>query len=719
MKIRTVLQTFTILLSFLFVPFYVLADNFETVVTVSINTDIHSEMYISPTTIEVLQDGNLQVKVVDASGNPKSGRNLELYVVDGDASKLSFTIPSQTGSDGISTSTLYATAVGNYKICVKDITDVGNVINIEDCKTVSVIPTPAPNMDSEPNYTSGSTNTVSWSSTGSLSYEYFVECSTNSDFSNVVASSGWITSSSHTFNNLSQGQIYFYRVKARNPKGNESAWSNTVYSVQRVVPPQVSVPEIVLQKVSLPEDVYVDSWNSDDIVSLTYVVKDSVDISESNLFYLSSNGERIPLVSTLSKVDDLWVYTIKLSDLPKDTSGNLFEEYKIGLEVVNINGSKSTNIDGVITFKKRETEDTVPTDGEDNNETIPKDDSKPGVTTVPSTPKRLLGKVIDSITQILEELGVEEVEKVAVITAVTNVGLGVGLLFNVITSLPAQMFQLFISFLTLIGIRKKGLVTGYIYDSQTKDSIERAIVRIYTRSGSLVWTDVSNEYGYFRTIEVENGEYRIDVKVNGYTFPSRAIFGSTDFPLDNIYHGDFFQVTDGTIPNFSIPLDRNSMSEVNIRKENLKLALKIILQILYVFLVVVGLLFTLYAVYVSPTWLNYLILALYLPSLFTIIYLFILKRDKYGIVKERGNGKLAGITVGLYDLEFNRLHVTRVTDARGRYRFIVSPGSYYISIITPEYTVIDRNGLDNIEVRGKAKIICPNITVVRNTDTTI
>ena len=149
----------------------------------------------------------------------------------------------------------------------------------------------------------------------------------------------------------------------------------------------------------------------------------------------------------------------------------------------------------------------------------------------------MLGKVIDSITQILEELGAEEVEKVAVITAVTNVGLGVGLLFNVITSLPAQMFQLFISFLTLIGIRKKGLVTGYIYDSQTKDSIERAIVRIYTRSGSLVWTDVSNEYGYFRTIEVENGEYRIDVKVNGYTFPSRAIFGSTDFPLDNIYHG--------------------------------------------------------------------------------------------------------------------------------------------------------------------------------------
>ena len=225
------------------------------------------------------------------------------------------------------------------------------------------------------------------------------------------------------------------------------------------------MPEIVLQKVFLPEDVYVDSWNSDDIVSLTYVVKDSVDISESNFFYLSFNEERIPLVSTLSKVDDLWVYTIKLSDLPKDTSGNLFEEYKIGLEVVNINGSKNTNIDGVITFKKRETEDTVPTNGEDNNETIPKDDSKPGVTTVPSTPKRLLGKVIDSITQILEELGIEEVEKVAVITAVTNVGLGVGLLFNVITSLPAQMFQLFISFLTLIGIRKKGLVTGYIYDS--------------------------------------------------------------------------------------------------------------------------------------------------------------------------------------------------------------------------------------------------------------
>ncbi len=718
MKIRTVLQTFTILLSFLFVPFYVSADNFETVVSVSINADIHSQVSISPATVEVLQDGSLQVKVIDANGNPKSGRNLEIYVADGDASKVSFTTPSQTGLDGISTSTLYGTAVGNYKICVRDITDAGNVINIEDCKSISVIATPAPNMNPEPDYTSDSTNTVSWSPTGSLTYEYFVECSTNSDFSNVVASSGWITSPSHAFNNLSNGQIYFYRVKARNPKGNESAWSSAVYSVQRSIPPQVSVPEIILQKVSLPEDVYVDSWNSDDVVSLTYVVKDSVDISESNLFYLSPNGERIPLLATLSKVDDLWVYTIKLSDLPKDSEGNLFEQYKIGLEITNVNGSKSTNIDGVITFKKKKIEETVPA-VVDNDDTVVKDDNPPIVDNISTTPKQFLGKVVDSITQILEELGVEEVEKVAVVTAVTNIGLGVGLLFNILTSLPAQIFQLFLSFLTLIGIRKKGLVTGYIYDSQTKDSIERAIIRVYTRAGHLVWTDVSNEYGYFRTIEIENGEYRIDVKVNGYTFPSRAVFGSTDFSLDNIYHGEFFQVTDGTIPNFSIPLDRSSMSEVNIRKENLKLVLKIILQILYVFLVVAGLLFTLYAVYVSPTWFNYLILALYLPSLFTILYLFILKREKYGVVKERGSGKLAGITVGLYDLEFNRLHVTRVTDARGRYRFIVSPGHYYISIITPEYTVVDRSKLDNIEVRGKAKMVCPDITVVKSTDTTL
>lgn len=714
MKLKTALQTLITLFFCLCIPCLVWADNFENVVTATINVDIHSNVEISPSTLELLQDGVLEVKLVDSNGNPKVGRVLEAYVALGDGSKIAMNALPQTDSNGISIAVMYGSAVGQYKVCVKDITDPTNVISIENCKMVSVVDTPAPNLNTEPDYTLGDSNTITWSTTGSLPYEYLIECSTDSGFLDIVKSTSWITEKSYTFTNLLPGQIYFYRVKARNKKGNESAWSNVVYSVQKSIPPEISAPQIILQNVSSVDGVYVDTWNPDSSVSLTYLINDSTGVKNSSLFYISADGVLSPLKATLSKVGNSWVYTVLLSDLPKDGEGNLFEKYKISLEVVNNAGKKSTNIDAVIAFSKRKVEEEVPDDVTIDEES-PKDDTASHKEQ--KTERGFVTTLVDTVSKILDQIGVEDVKEVVVVTAVTNVVVGAGLLFNFITSLPAQIFQLFMSFLTLIGIRRKGLITGYIYDSQTKDPIGRAVVRVYNKVGNLIWTDVSNGYGYFRTIDVENGEYRIDVRVNGYIFPSRAVFGNSDFPLEHIYHGGFFHVTDGSIPNFSIPIDKSNLSELSIRKENLKLVLKILLQIVYILLVVLGLLLTLYAIYISPIWFNYLILLLYLPSLYTILYLFIIHRERYGFVKESNGEKLSGITVGLYDSEFNRLNATRVTDIRGRYRFIVSPGSYYISIITPEYTVINREGLDNIEIKGKAKIVCPNITVVKSSDT--
>jgi hypothetical protein len=92
-----------------------------------------------------------------------------------------------------------------------------------------------PVMDAEPSITYGTANTVSWSTVTDAD-EYFVEYDTTSLFATPDADSGWITGTSHEFTGLTDGETYYYRVKARQLPipATESGWSNTVESTQLV-----------------------------------------------------------------------------------------------------------------------------------------------------------------------------------------------------------------------------------------------------------------------------------------------------------------------------------------------------------------------------------------------------------------------------------------------------------------------------------------------------
>lgn len=104
-----------------------------------------------------------------------------------------------------------------------------------------------PTMYSEPTYTQGTTNTVSWSEVedrppglGSGTRDYYVQRATNSAFT-AGAISYWTSETSYTFD-LSDGTKYWYHVKARDYANNESGWSNVVFSTQDDTAP--SAPSI-------------------------------------------------------------------------------------------------------------------------------------------------------------------------------------------------------------------------------------------------------------------------------------------------------------------------------------------------------------------------------------------------------------------------------------------------------------------------------------------
>ncbi|MCK4969882.1 MAG: hypothetical protein KAS77_05125, partial [Thermoplasmata archaeon] len=88
---------------------------------------------------------------------------------------------------------------------------------------------PAPFLFPEPTYTQGTSNILSWSvvtdsGVGNVAYE--IEASTMPSFAAVAATSGWITGTTHTFNGLTDGTLYYYRVHARDGFRQEGQWSN-------------------------------------------------------------------------------------------------------------------------------------------------------------------------------------------------------------------------------------------------------------------------------------------------------------------------------------------------------------------------------------------------------------------------------------------------------------------------------------------------------------
>jgi len=101
--------------------------------------------------------------------------------------------------------------------------------------------TQSPVLNSEPLYTPGTGNTISWSPITVVDdVTYVVTRATNSALTqNVVTAT--TTSTSFTFTGLEDGQIYYYQVIGRNPWGWTSGSSNTVSSTQDATLPTSSM----------------------------------------------------------------------------------------------------------------------------------------------------------------------------------------------------------------------------------------------------------------------------------------------------------------------------------------------------------------------------------------------------------------------------------------------------------------------------------------------
>jgi hypothetical protein len=669
-------------------------ESFDVIVNANVNIDLYSQLSLSPSTVEVLQPASVNITTINPDGTPRAERSIEIYV-QGNSAGVLITQPGVTDAFGETSGDIRSSIPGSYVVCAKDTTE-GFDIFIEDCETLYVIPVPAPTMLEEPEYTKGDSNTVMWDMAGVGTYKYYVEVSTDAGFSTVKDNSGWISNLAYEFRDLENGQMYFYRVKARNSYGGESGWSNIVFSVQ-----DATGPEIVLISISDIGDNTNVTWDRNYTINIRYRITDNIDITKKEFWCVGNEDSRYDCLYMAAENGDFWDISIQLKNLEKTSSGNLFEQYKFCVEATDAVNNVSRNCEAKLDVTIETPEEEIPPP------VIPR---IPLITRI----RERLERVFDDTLLRLKEFDMTDL---TVTTAVVNLLVGFGLLLTALGYLPHFIIQLILGLLSLLGFRKKGNPTGYVYDSVTKEPINQAIVRVFTEVHELVWTSVTDSNGYFNTTEMKDGEYHIKVTAQGYTFPSKIVFGKTDFPLENVYHGDPFLTREERIPDFSIPMDKEEETTFRRRVAKFFSRTKFLWRVLHVILFVFGLLLSIYAVHITPVWWNYLILGLYVPASVGLWYSFFGKRGKYGVVKDTEKKVVAGAIVGLKEKEFGKLVSKRVTDKSGKYRFLVDKGVYSLSILNSDLKLIEEDKYSELVVEKEGgEVLAPDIKVKRLED---
>ena len=657
----------------------------DVVVGAIIDQDFYSTVTLIPSTVEISAQSTVEIRIISSDGTPIPGHTIQII-----ANGLNITQPSTTtNTTGRTTGIVSTTTAGTYPVCAKD-TTFGFDIAIHNCATLYVVPVSIPTLLPEPYYTKGTTNTLSWNVVGT-GYTYNIQASKTSDFATVNLDSGWIGGSSYEFTGLDNGQIYFYRVRARNQFGGVSAWSSSVFSVQDNEAPTIEL----ISPPSIGTNTTTDWSNSHDL-NIQFLIKDNLLLS-SVRFYCVKRDNSIAQCGSISVQGDNYTINLTLNQLQRNSGVYLYPRYEFCIEAV----------DGAGNLKR---ECNVSLD-------VPLGVVKPGEEPRPNPTPPVIDRIekgLDDITTVIDSVIKDvdrgQLETITTATSVVTITTAIAALASSLWQIPYLLLQSFLTFISWFGFRKKGKPVGFVYNSITKEPVPQAIVRIFNTEGKIVWSDVTDSNGDFNA-ELESGKYTITVSNSGFKFPSNIVFGKEDYPLENVYHSEEFEVIDGSPVTFAIPVDPLETSMVRNVVESLWGRFKFVLNILHLLLFVVGLTLSIYAYSKYGSWLNFFIILLFVPSFFLLVRNIFSRRAKYGVVRDLEGNPISDIVIGLREVEFEKLIAKRVTGKDGKYRFFVKEGRYDIEILETGYRIEEIKDGQSVEAESENTLVARDIVL--------
>jgi len=325
----------------------------------------------------------------------------------------------------------------------------------------------------------------------------------------------------------------------------------------------------------------------------------------------------------------------------------------------------------------------------------------------------------ETISNIVDKI-IEPSMTIAAVIVATGVAASAITAFHV-TNLVYLFFRFSYLWLAPVAFGKRRKRSwGTVFDSVTGRPIRRAIVRIFLREfNKLVESQITDAQGRFGFL-VDPGEYFVTVTRPGFVFPSHIMQTSAVSQYEDIYRGDTIKINERNAGSLAlnIPIDPNIKEVPRARLRWLRFLNKLgyLLEKFSVPFLTTGTVLSWFALIVDPATVNYCVLGLYAVLIFTKYLVGGILERSWGEVTDSQSGDPIGMAaVRVYNAGKGNIVGTRVTNSKGQFTALVSPGQYYLVVVKAGYqvfksklmTVTKRQGLIKIKIQLKPLTIAP------------
>lgn len=284
--------------------------------------------------------------------------------------------------------------------------------------------------------------------------------------------------------------------------------------------------------------------------------------------------------------------------------------------------------------------------------------------------KQEVRKVIDNPTVEIVNESVVAPAVVTIVVANAAAAAGVARFFVYLQFLFTQPF--------LLLERKKRRGWGVVYNALSKLPVDLAIVRLLdAKTNRLLSTRVTDKVGRYAFI-VPTGAYRMEAAKPGFIFPTSFLrLEKEDAGFTDIYHAEeILTREDSSTLTANIPLD--PIEKVEVPR---KIVLRKYLRMVNNLVAVSGIILSLVSLVITPTAIFAALFVLQILLYFVFRRLAVAKAPKsWGIIyDEETRHPLRFAIARIFEITYNKLLETAVTDARGRYNFLVGRSKYYVT----------------------------------------
>jgi hypothetical protein len=203
----------------------------------------------------------------------------------------------------------------------------------------------------------------------------------------------------------------------------------------------------------------------------------------------------------------------------------------------------------------------------------------------------------------------------------------------------------------------------------------------------------------------------LEVSKAEYEFPSMYVKGHVDCPLQNVYTGKLDISSEDADVQVAVPIDPKEILGAKRVFYQIRNILLRILSVVNIFIFLIGLTISFYTYFTHENTNNLVLLLLYTIPFIVLVRSFLNRRGRYGkVVNEKGVA-LPGISLTIKEKEFDKVIAKRVTNKKGRYRFILDKGKYELGVGDKGYELVDVKRGNLIDVRRDNYVLSKRVVV--------